>query len=80
MRRRDMNMVRGLADGPLGVCIRTLLASRLAELRRKAGQRDIGASAIELAIITAIIGLVAVALAVVIQSVVSKKSAIISGL
>ena len=80
MRRRDMNMIRGLADGPLGAYARTLLAARLSELRRKAGQRDLGASAIELAIITAIIGLVAVGLAVVIQSVVSSKSAIISGL
>lgn len=57
-----------------------LLATRLGELRKKAGRGDLGASAIELAIITAIIGGVAVMLAILIQSVVNKKAAIIGGL
>ena len=57
-----------------------LLATRLNELRNKVGRGDLGASAIELAIITAIIGGVAVMLAILIQSVVNKKAAIIGGL
>jgi hypothetical protein len=75
-----MNTVRGLMDGPLGSYVRTVLTVRLAELRRKASQRDLGASAIELAIITAIIGLVAVGLALLIQHVVATKKATIGGL
>jgi len=75
-----MNTIRGLMDGPLGVYARTVLAVRVAELRRKASQRDLGASAIELAIITAIIGLVAVGLALLIQHVVATKKATIGGL
>ena len=57
-----------------------LLAARLGELRNKVSRGDLGASAIELAIITAIIGGVAVMLAILIQSVVNKKAAIIGGL
>ncbi len=75
-----MNTIRGLMDGPLGVYARTVLAVRVSELRRKASQRDLGASAIELAIITAIIGLVAVGLALLIQHVVATKKATIGGL
>ncbi len=75
-----MNTMKGLMDGPLGVYVRTILAVRLGELRRKASQRDLGASAIELAIITAIIGLVAVGLALLIQNVVNSKKATIGGL
>jgi hypothetical protein len=75
-----MNAIRGLMDGPLGVYARTVLAVRVGELRRKASQRDLGASAIELAIITAIIGLVAVGLALLIQHVVATKKATIGGL
>jgi Flp pilus assembly pilin Flp len=59
---------------------RVLLGARLAELRTRIRQHDVGASAIELAIITAIIGVVAVGLALLIQSVVSGKKAIIGGL
>ena len=73
-------MMRGLMDGPLGVYARAVLAVRREELRRKVSQRDLGASAIELAIITAIIGLVALGLALLIQHVVSTKKATIGGL
>jgi Flp pilus assembly pilin Flp len=75
-----MNGFRGLVDGPVSGYVRVLLAVRLGELRRRLGQRELGASAIELAIITAIIGLVAVGLALLIQSVVSRKKSIIGGL
>lgn len=73
-------MMRGLMDGPLGVYARAVLEVRLGELRRKVSQRDLGASAIELAIITAIIGLVALGLALLIQHVVGTKKATIGGL
>lgn len=62
------------------VYFQALLATRLGELRKKVSRGDLGASAIELAIITAIIGGVAVMLAILIQSVVNKKAAIIGGL
>ena len=75
-----MNTFRGLTDGPLGAYARAVLAVRLGELRRKVSQRDVGASAIELAIITAIIGLVALGLAILIQHVVATKKATIGGL
>jgi hypothetical protein len=75
-----MNTLRGLMDGPLGDYARAVLAVRLGELRRKVSQRDAGASAIELAIITAIIGLVALGLAILIQHVVATKKATIGGL
>jgi hypothetical protein len=75
-----MSKITGLWDGPYANYMRTLLTARLAELRKHAAQGDVGASAIELAIITAIIGAVALALALIIQHVVTSKSATISGL
>jgi hypothetical protein len=75
-----MNRITRHLDSPAEVYFRALLAARLAELRKKVSRGDLGASAIELAIITAIIGGVAVMLAILIQSVVNKKAAIIGGL
>lgn len=69
-----MNRITGLADGPYVMYVRTLLEARVENLRRHLGQRDMGASAIELAVITAIVGAVAVTLALVIKSVVSNNS------
>jgi len=60
-------------DGPLGVYARAVLAVRLGELRRKVSQRDAGASAIELAIITAIILGVAIGLLAVITTFVTNE-------
>lgn len=76
----EMSRTTGLWGGPYGSYVRALLATRVAELREHVAQRDVGASAIELAIITAIIGAVALALALIIQNVVNSKSSVISGL
>lgn len=75
-----MKPITGLADGPYAVYVRTMLEARVASLRRHLSQRDVGASAIELAVITAIVGAVAVALALVIQHVVSNQSSKIKNL
>jgi hypothetical protein len=69
-----MNRITGLADGPYVMYVRTLLETRVENLRRHLSQRDMGASAIELAVITAIVGAVAVTLALVIKSVVGNNS------
>ena len=69
-----MNRITGLADGPYAMYVRTLLEARVASLRRHLGQREMGASAIELAVITAIVGAVAVTLALVIVHVVNNNS------
>ena len=69
-----MNRITGLADGPYAMYVRTLLEARVASLRRRLGQRELGASAIELAVITAIVGAVAVFLALVIVHVVHQQS------
>jgi Flp pilus assembly pilin Flp len=69
-----MNKITGFADGPYVMYVRTLLEARVASLRRHLRQRDMGASAIELAVITAIVGAVAVALALVIKTVVNNQS------
>ena len=69
-----MNRITGLADGPYAMYVRTLLEARVEDLRKHLSQRDMGASAIELAVITAIVGAVAVTLALVIKSVVSNNS------
>jgi hypothetical protein len=76
----EMGKNIGLWDGPYGSYVRALLATRVAELRKHVAQRDVGASAIELAIITAIIGAVALALALIIQHVVNSKKSTIQGL
>lgn len=75
-----MKRVTGIAQAPALDYAGTVLAARLAELRRAFSRGDLGASAIELAVITAIIAVAAVALAVIIQSVVARKGAIINGL
>jgi hypothetical protein len=68
-----MKKVTGIAQAPALDYVGTLLAARVAELRRKVGARDVGASAIELAIITALIGAVALALALIIVHVVDTR-------
>ncbi len=75
-----MNRTPRFFDGPYGTYVQTLLAIRFSELRKKVSQHDVGASAIELAIITAVIGMVALLLAYVIRDVVNTKKGIIQGL
>jgi H+/Cl- antiporter ClcA len=69
-----MNRFSGLMGGPYGLYVRTLLELRVDNLRRHMSRRDVGASAIELAIITAVVGLVALTLALVIKNVVHNNS------
>lgn len=57
----------------------TLLAVRTAELRTKVRDRDIGASAIELAIITAVLAVAAAAVAAVILVVINNNKSKIQG-
>jgi Flp pilus assembly pilin Flp len=74
-----MNRFTGLLDAdPYVSYARTLLAVRFSELRKKMDQGDAGASAIELAVITAIIAVVALGIAVLIQHVVNSKKAAIN--
>ena len=69
-----MNRFTGLLDGPYGLYVRTLLELRTDNLRQHMSRRDVGASAIELAIITAVVGGVALVLALVIKNVVHSNS------
>jgi uncharacterized membrane protein len=69
-----MNRFTGPLDGPYGLYLRTLLEFRADNLRKHVSRRDVGASAIELAIITAVVGLVALTLALVIKNVVHNNS------
>lgn len=69
-----MNRFTGWMDGPYALYVRTLLEVRVDNLRKHMSRRDMGASAIELAIITAIVGLVALTLALVIKTVVGNNS------
>jgi Flp pilus assembly pilin Flp len=69
-----MNRFTALMDGPYALYVRTLLEARVDNLRKHVSRRDVGASAIELAIITAVIGLVALTLALVIKTVVHNNS------
>jgi len=69
-----MNRFSGLLDGPYALYVRTLLEVRADNLRKHMSRRDVGASAIELAIITAVVGLVALTLALVIKTVVQNNS------
>jgi Flp pilus assembly pilin Flp len=69
-----MNRFTGPLDGPYALYVRTLLEARVDNLRKHVSRRDVGASAIELAIITAVIGLVALTLALVIKTVVHNNS------
>jgi Flp pilus assembly pilin Flp len=68
-----MNRLSGLMEGPHALYVRTLLEFRVDNLRRHMSKRDVGASAIELAIITAVVGLVALALALIIKGVVTNR-------
>jgi adenylosuccinate lyase len=70
-----MNVLGGTA-----VFMRALVERRIAALRNARAQRDLGASAIELAIITALIAVAAGILAAVIVGVIDKKIPIIRGL
>jgi Flp pilus assembly pilin Flp len=69
-----------LSASDRAACIAAVLGSRVAALRSAAGRRDDGASAIELAIITALIAVAAAAVAGVIVAVINSKSGIIQGL
>jgi Flp pilus assembly pilin Flp len=69
-----MNRITGLMNGPYSMYVRTLLEFRVDNLRKHMARRDVGASAIELAVITAIVGLVAVTLALLIKTVVGNNS------
>ena len=69
-----MNRFTALLNGPYGLYVRTLLEYRADNLRKHMSRRDVGASAIELAIITAVVGLVALTLALVIRNVVRNNS------
>lgn len=60
--------------------LRALVATRFAALRKARERGDLGASAIELAIITAIIAVVASGLAILIKTVITKKESNIRGL
>jgi hypothetical protein len=72
-----MDRFEGMLDGPYTTYARTLLGLRITELRKKMSRGDIGASAIELAVITAIIAVIASVMAILIRTVVySKKAAI----
>ena len=74
-----MNRFTGLLDAdPCATYAKTLLAMRFSELRKKMDRGDVGASAIELAVITAIIAVLALAIAVLIQKVVNSKKAAIN--
>jgi hypothetical protein len=59
--------------------LRTILGVRLAQLRASARDKDAGASAVELAIITAVILGIAAALLLVIKNFVTTESAQIHG-
>ena len=67
-------------DGPATSYARALIATRQAGLRRARANRDAGASAIELAIITALIAGAAVAIVTIILVVINKYKGKISGL
>jgi hypothetical protein len=69
-----MNRFTGPLDGPYGLYLRTLLEFRADNLRKHVSRRDVGASAIELAIITAVVGGVALVLALLIKNVVHNNS------
>lgn len=75
-----MHRTTDLLNGPYGTYVRTLIAARFDRLRQSLSHGDAGASAIELAIITAIIGAVALALAIIIQQVVTNNGNTIKGL
>jgi hypothetical protein len=75
-----MKKITGIAQAPALDYAGTLLAARVAELRRKVSAGDAGASAIELAIITALIGAVALALALIIVHVVDTRGQSINNL
>jgi Flp pilus assembly pilin Flp len=74
-----MNKFTGLVEAdPYANYARTLLAIRFSELRKKMDRGDVGASAIELAVITAIIAVVAMGIAILIKNVVNSKRGKIS--
>jgi Flp pilus assembly pilin Flp len=75
-----MNRISGLLNGPYGMYVRTLLEFRVDNLRKHMARRDVGASAIELAVITAIIGAVALGLALLIEHVVNTSKGQIKNL
>lgn len=75
-----MNRFTGPLDGPYALYVRTMLEFRADNLRKHMSRGDVGASAIELAIITAIVGGVAVVLALLIKTVVGNNSKSISKL
>jgi hypothetical protein len=66
-------------NGALQGYLRALLSTRIAKFADARGRRDAGASAVELAIITAVILGIAVALLAVIKTFVSSESSQIHG-
>lgn len=73
---RKMNVL----SNPAVSYLRALLAARMTALRAARAHGDAGASAIELAIITALIAVAAALVATVIVGVVHKKIPLIQGL
>ena len=74
-----MRIINVISDSA-GSYLRAFLATRVAALRDARVQGDVGASAIELAIITALIAVAAALVATVIVGVVHKKIPLIQGL
>jgi hypothetical protein len=74
-----MRTMNALANSA-GCYLRALLATRMTELRKSRAGGDLGASAIELAIITALIAVAAALVAGIIVGVINKKIPIIQGL
>lgn len=75
-----MRIINALSSNPAGSYLRALVAARMMALRDARAQGDAGASAIELAIITALIAVAAALVATVIVAVVHKKIPLIQGL
>lgn len=71
-------VMRYFGSQPELVYLRALTGSRVDALRKARARRDLGASAIELAIITAILAIIAVGLVAIIRAVVSRYSSSIS--
>ena len=72
--------LKNVLSGPAGAYLRAFFAQRMVALRAARSRGDAGASAIELAIITALIAVAAALVATVIVGVVHKKIPLIQGL
>jgi ABC-type sulfate transport system permease subunit len=74
-----MNQITSMSD-QARICFAAFASKRVAALRAAAARGDHGASAIELAIITALIAVAAATVAGIIVAVIGNKSGIIKGL